>query len=74
MDEILKIPQDETKPDQWEYQIQSRILMHHKVIYVMCEEYRAMAEEMGFETASDVNEALKRALDETGSGQFFNAW
>ena len=27
-----------------------------------------MAEEMGFETASDVNEALKRALDETGSG------
>lgn len=68
MDEILKIPQDETKPDQWEYQIQSRILMHHKVIYVMCEEYRAMAEEMGFETASDVNEALKRALDETGSG------
>lgn len=68
MDEILKIPQDETKPDQWEYQIQSRILIHHKVIYVMCEEYRAMAEEMGFETASDVNEALEMALREKGEG------
>ncbi len=68
MDEILKVPQDETKPDQWEYQIQSRILIHHKVIYVMCEEYRAMAEEMGFETASDVNAALEMALREKGEG------
>lgn len=66
MEEILKVPQDQTKPDQWEYQIQSRILIHHKVIYVMCEKYRAMAEEMGFEIASDVNEALKRALQEKG--------
>lgn len=68
MDEILKVPQDETKPDQWEYQIQSRILIHHKVIYVMCEKYRAMAEEMGFETAADVNEALALALKEKGEG------
>ncbi len=68
MDEILKVPQDETKPDQWEYQIQSRILIHHKVIYVMCEKYRAMAEEMGFATAADVNEALALALKEKGEG------
>lgn len=68
MEEILKVPQDETKPDQWEYQIQSRILIHHKVIYVMCEKYRAMAEEMGFETAADVNEALALALKEKGEG------
>lgn len=66
MDEILQIPQDKTKPDQWEYQIQSRILIKHKVIYVMCEKYRAMAREMGFETASDVNEALEMALKEKG--------
>ena len=66
MEEILKVPQDQTKPDQWEYQIQSRILIHHKVIYVMCEKYRAMAEEMGFETASNVNEALEMALKEKG--------
>lgn len=66
MEEILKIPQEETRPDQWEYQIQSRILIRHRVIYVMCEAYRAMAEEMGFETASDVNEALAAALAEKG--------
>ena len=66
MEEILKVPQDETKPDQWEYQIQSRILIHHKVIYVMCEKYRSMAREMGFQTAADVNEALEAALQEKG--------
>lgn len=66
MEEILKVPQDKTRPDQWEYQIQSRILMHHKVIYVMCEKYRSMAQEMGFQTASDVNEALEMALQEKG--------
>lgn len=66
MEEILRVPQDETKPDQWEYQIQARILMKHKVIYVMCEEYRAMAREMGFLTAADVNEALAMALEEKG--------
>lgn len=66
MEEILKVPQDETKPDQWEYQIQTRILMHHKVIYVMCEKYRKMAQEMGFQTAKDVNEALEMARKEKG--------
>uniref|UniRef100_N2A7W3 Uncharacterized protein n=1 Tax=Eubacterium plexicaudatum ASF492 TaxID=1235802 RepID=N2A7W3_9FIRM len=66
MEEILKIPQDATKPDQWEYQIQCRILMHHRVIYVMNEKYRGMAREMGFQTASDVNEALELALQEKG--------
>ena len=66
MDEILKVPQDKTKPDQWEYQIQIRILIQHKVIYVMCEEYREMAKEMGFEVAADVNEALWMAIAEKG--------
>lgn len=66
MEEILKVPQEETKPDQWEYQIQSRILIHHRVIYVMCEEYRDMAKEMGFEVAADVNEALEMATREKG--------
>ena len=66
MEEILKVPQDKTKPDQWEYQIQCRILMRHKVIYVMCEQYMTMAQEMGFQVAADVNEALEMALQEKG--------
>ena len=44
MEEILKVPQDETKPDQWEYQIQARILMKHKVIYVMCGSHEMLVE------------------------------
>ena len=67
MAEILKVPQDQTKPDQWEYQIQCRILMQHKVIYVMCEEHRKMAQEMGFTVANDVNEALEMAITEKGT-------
>ena len=46
MDEILAVPQDETAPDQWEVQIQARILMHHPVIYVTRPEMRATVEEM----------------------------
>ena len=38
----------------------------HKVIYVMCEQYRTMAQEMGFQVAADVNEALEMALQEKG--------
>ena len=66
MQEILAVPQDETKPDQWEYQIQTRILMHHDVIYVMCKESRSIAQEMGFLTADSVDEALDMALKKTG--------
>ena len=32
----------------------------------MCEEYREMAKEMGFEVAADVNEALWMAIAEKG--------
>lgn len=68
MDEIMRVPQEETKPDQWEYQIQSRIMMKHKIIYVLCEKYHNMAKEMGFTVANDVNEAVRMALDERKNG------
>ena len=42
--------------------------MQHKVIYVMCEEHRKMAQEMGFAVANDVNEALEMAIKEKGRG------
>ncbi len=32
----------------------------------MCEKYRGMAQEMGFETAPDVNKALEMALEAKG--------
>lgn len=66
LQEISKVPRQETKPDQWQYQIQSRILTHHKVIYVTCRKSRILAEEMGFKVAENVNQALKMALEEKG--------
>ena len=66
MEEKASMKRWKTAPDQWEYQIQCRILMQHKVIYVMCEEHRKMAQEMGFAVANDVNEALEMAIKEKG--------
>ncbi len=61
MDEILQVPQKETKPDQWEYQIQARILIHHPVIYVSCPQMRETIEEMKMMYAETLDEALEMA-------------
>ncbi|MBO4352553.1 MAG: nickel-dependent lactate racemase [Eggerthellaceae bacterium] len=61
MDEILQVPQNETKPDQWEYQIQARILMHHPVIYVSRPEMRQTIEEMKMLYAGTIEEAMQMA-------------
>jgi nickel-dependent lactate racemase len=63
MDQILQVPQDETQPDQWEYQIQSRILIHHPVIYVTRPEMRATVEEMKMTYAGSLDEAVAKARD-----------
>ena len=61
MDEILAVPQNETAPDQWEVQIQARILMHHPVIYVTRPEMRATVEEMKMAWAPTLADALDQA-------------
>lgn len=61
MDEILAVPQDETAPDQWEVQIQARILMHHPVIYVTRPEMSATVEEMKMAWAPTLSAALDQA-------------
>lgn len=61
MEEILQVPQKETKPDQWEYQIQARILMHHTVIYVSRPEMKQTIEEMKMVYAASLDEALEIA-------------
>ena len=48
-------------PDQWEYQIQARILIHHPVIYVSCPEMRQTIEEMKMMYAETLDEALATA-------------
>ena len=66
MDEILQVPQKETKPDQWEYQIQARILIHHPVIYVSCPQMRETIEEMKMMYAETLDEALEKAREIVG--------
>ena len=59
--EIQGIGQDETRPDQWEYQILSRILMKHKVIFVSEKENQRMIEDMKMIYAPDIKTALEIA-------------
>lgn len=60
-DEILTVPQDETKPDQWEYQIAARILKEHPVIFVSDPSMEDMLKEMKFDYAPDIETALEKA-------------
>ena len=71
MAEILQIPQKETKPDQWEYQIQARILMHHPVIYVSRPEMRQTIEDMKMMFAESIDEAITMAREIRGQDATF---
>ncbi len=63
---VLKIPRNETLPDQWEFQILARILSKHTVILVtdMCDS--EMIKAMHMEHASTLKEALDTALEMQG--------
>ncbi|WP_329887704.1 nickel-dependent lactate racemase [Pseudoramibacter faecis] len=71
MDEILQVPQEETKADQWEYQIQARILIHHPVIYVSRPEMRQTIEDMKMMYAGTIEEAVAKALGIKGQDAKF---
>ena len=65
-EEILATPQDQTRPDQWEYQILARVLCKHRVIYVTDPAQRSTIEGMKLEWAPDVDEALALARQAKG--------
>ena len=71
MEEILQVPQDQTKPDQWEYQIQARILMQHPVIYVSRPEMQQTIEEMKMIYAPDLPTAMAKAKEIKGDNAKF---
>lgn len=60
-EQILATPQDQTKPDQWEFQILCRVLNKHRVIYVTDPEQREIIEDMKMAWAPDVDSALAEA-------------
>jgi lactate racemase len=66
LEQIMKVPQDETIPDQWESQILARILAAHRVIFVADPSVREQIRNMKMEYAESLEEAFHMALREKG--------
>ncbi len=67
MDKIMKIPMEETIPDQWESQILARILIKHKVILVTDQCDPKMITDMHMLHAYTLEEALELAYKTKGA-------
>ena len=63
---VLQVPQEETPPDQWEYQILARILSKHRLIFVtdLCDANIIRA--MHMEHAATLPEAIIMAVATAG--------
>lgn len=66
LERVIKVPRNETEPDQWEFQILSRILSKFTVILVtdMCEPQ--MIKNMHMEHAFTLQEAIQKAISIKG--------
>ncbi|SHJ99431.1 Nickel-dependent lactate racemase [Anaerobranca californiensis DSM 14826] len=65
-EKVLQIPQDETIPDQWEFQILARILEKHTVFIVTDQCDKKMIENMHINHAYTIEEALEKAFQIKG--------
>lgn len=61
LEEIRRVPMDETVPDQWQYQILARILEKHHVYFVARKEMEEAVNAMKMEYAPSLEEAYARA-------------
>ena len=61
LEEIRRVPMDETVPDQWQYQILARILEKHHVYFVARKEMEEAVNAMKMEYAPSLEEAFARA-------------
>jgi nickel-dependent lactate racemase len=66
LEEIGQTPMDQTKPDQWQYQILLRMMEQHRIIFVSDPTMQQTLEEMHLEYAPTLEEALDRAFGEKG--------
>lgn len=66
LEKVLKVPMEETAPDQWEFQILARILNEYKVIMVTDLCNPEMIKNMHMEHAYSFKEALERAYQIKG--------
>lgn len=61
LEEIRRVPMDETVPDQWQYQILARILEKHHVYFVARKDMEEAVNAMKMEYAPSLEEAYARA-------------
>lgn len=66
LEKVKLIPRDQTKPDQWEYQILARILDKYHVIMVTDQCDPQMIRNMHMDHAYTLEEAMKKALSLKG--------
>ena len=67
LESILKVPQNETIPDQWESQILARILAAHHVIFVADPSVKKEIQSMKMDYAETLEEAFQLAIKEKGT-------
>jgi nickel-dependent lactate racemase len=61
-EQLSAVPQEETKPDQWQAQILARVMAHHDVI-VLCDECsRDLINKMGMHAVATPEEAMSLAF------------
>ena len=66
LDQVRQVPQDQTLPDQWQYQILARILAKHRVIVVTGLYDGEIIRSMHLEHATTLQEAVDRAVGTAG--------
>jgi len=62
LEQIRKIPAEETVPDQWQYQILCRILEKHRVLFVTNPGLKTVIEDMKMTYCATLTEAVEMAL------------
>ena len=62
LEQIRKIPAEETVPDQWQYQILCRILEKHRVLFVSNPGLKTVIEDMKMTYCATLTEAVEMAL------------
>src|SRR6056297_3936596 len=67
--EIAEVPRNKTVPDQWEFQILSRVLINHQVIMVTGAP-KKMVEDMHMHYAETIKEAFEKAKEILGKEEF----
>ncbi len=61
MNAVLATPMEQTKPDQWQYQILARVLMKHRVIFVADESVKEYILQMKMDYAPSLFAAYEQA-------------